>query len=388
MLDEYLNKLKALGKSDNTIKTYRTVLKALNNFKSLDKITKLDLIEFFKNLEGTDETRRTYQAKIKKFYTDNEKPEIVKWIKLVTPKDKLKANDILTTEDINKMIEATNSDYWKAWISFAFETGARFSEIRALKYKDFKETNEGIIVDIPTTKTASGFRRVILNLSANSYINLKRYKNATDDDIVFKLKEPWTLKALNDIAKRAGIKKPVNPHAFRHAQATILVQLGMQEAIIRKKLGWTPTSPMIARYQHLDDNDVVEATLRLNGKTPKKLVITELVQPEIKPNLVDNAMKLSKLEIENEELKKQHQELNTKVELMIKLLNMKQPSVKDLQEEAYYKEIHDKEPEPLIAGPGEYTKTYKAIESYRQQLNQKDKDIKKTTELHKKSIKR
>lgn len=302
MIKEYLEQLKGNGKSVNTIKTYTAVLKALNNFKPVEEITKGDLITFFKNLKGTDETRRTYQAKIKKFFTDNEKKEMVEWIRFVRPKEKLRADDILTTDDINIMLETTNSDYWRAWISIAFESGARFSEIGALRYKDFKETTEGLIVDIPTTKTASGFRRVILILSAEYFRNLKLYKHASDDDIVFKLKEPRTLIVLKSIARKAGIPKRVNPHAFRHAQATILVQQGMQEALIRKKLGWTPTSPMIARYQHLDDNDVVEATLRNHGKAPKKIVFTEIKQPE-KITLVDAAMQFSKLSEENRELK-------------------------------------------------------------------------------------
>jgi integrase len=302
MIESYLKQLKANSKAENTVKTYSFVLKALNNFKPIEQITKNDLIEFFNKLNGTDETRRSYQAKIKKFFTDNEKAELVEWIKLIKPKEKLRVDDVLTADDVNKMLDSTNSDYWKAWIVIAFESGARFSEIRALKYKDFKETNEGLIVDIPTTKTASGFRRMLLVLSANYFRNLKVYTNASADDIVFPLKEPWTLTILKEIGKKAGITKHVNPHAFRHASATLMVQQGYNEAIIRTKLGWTKTSSMIGRYQHLNDNAVVEATLRNNGKIPSKIIMSEIKEAE-KINLVDAGMQLTKLSEENLQLK-------------------------------------------------------------------------------------
>ena len=65
--------------------------------------------------------------------------------------------------------------------------------------------------------------------------------------------------------KKAGIAKPCNPYAFRHAQATNMIQLGYNEYIIRKKLGWSSDSKMIGRYIHCVDDDVIDATQEKNG---------------------------------------------------------------------------------------------------------------------------
>jgi hypothetical protein len=83
-----------------------------------------------------------------------------------------------------------------------------------------------------------------------------------------------------------------------------MVQLAYNDAIIKKRLGWSPTSTMIVRYTHLNDEDVINATLSNTGKIPKTAVRTEIKEAE-KLSLVDAAMQLSKLSEENRELKQE-----------------------------------------------------------------------------------
>lgn len=299
-IESYLNELKANGRSKSTIHNQRWVLERLDKFKSIDTCTKEDLIEFFNQLKAPANTVRLFQTMIKSYFKD--KPELVSWIKKVASPETLKSDDILTTENINAMINTTESYYWKALIAFLFETGCRISEASSLKFKDFIETNDGMIVNIPTQKTQAGYRKTILPFSAQYIRNLKTYTNAKAEDIVFWKVYSQTYQTLSKISKDAGIKKPMSPHKFRHAQATSMVQLGYNEAIIRKKLGWSPTSSTIARYQHLSDTDVIDATLSNTGKMPKTAVRTELKEAE-KLTLVDAASQFSKLSSENEEFK-------------------------------------------------------------------------------------
>lgn len=308
MIEQYLNELKAKKLSKHTIRSYKNILKALNDFKPLEELTKDDLVKFFNELKTSPGTISLYQMIIKKYFTDIGKPEIVSWIKKLKIKESLKSDDILTSEDINKLIDATDSHYWKALIAFLYETGCRIGEAQTLKFKDFVETSDGMIVNIPTHKTSAGYRKTILPFSGQYIRNLKAYINAKNEDEVFNTcySHDWT--TLSEIAKVASITKSVSPHKFRHAQATEMVKLGYNEAIIRKKLGWTPTSGMIARYQHLNDNDVIDATLERQGKTPKTTVRTELKEAP-KLTLVDAASQFSKLSSENEELKQKMKEM-------------------------------------------------------------------------------
>ena len=318
LLEEFIAEMEANGLAKNTIVSYGSILKRLeryinsldkNNilleeYKSLDLITTDELKAYFKLLksEMTESSFALHQISIKNFYKKIGKPDIVQWIVKIKPKETLKSDDILSTDDINKMLEATDSHYYKAFIAFLYEAGCRFSEAHCLKYKDFTETNEGMIVNIPTKKTSAGYRNTILPFSSEYIRNLKVYLSAKSEDIVFSVGNWASNDMLHNIATKAGITKPVNCHEFRHAQATAMVQLGYNEAIIRKKLGWSQTSGMIARYQHLNDEDVINATLSNTGKIPKTAVRTEIKEAE-KLSLVDAAMQFTKLSEENSGLK-------------------------------------------------------------------------------------
>jgi hypothetical protein len=74
-------------------------------------------------------------------------------------------------------------------------------------------------------------------------------------------------KMLKDVAAKAGIKKPVNPHAFRHARATHLASK-LTEAQMNEYLGWIQGSKMPATYVHLSGKNIDDAILRMNGIIP------------------------------------------------------------------------------------------------------------------------
>ncbi len=307
-LERYIAEMEANGLARNTIVSQESILKRLDKYKSLDTITIDELKAYFKKLktEMTESSFALHQIVIKKFYITIDKEELVSWIKKIKPKETLKSDDILSTDDINKMLEATDSHYYKAFIAFLYETGCRFSEAHALKYKDFIETDAGMIVNISTKKSDAGFRKTILPFSSQYIRNLKAYLSAKPEDIVFSVGNWASNDMLSKIATKAGITKAANCNKFRHAQATAMVQIGYNEAIIRKKLGWSQTSGMIARYQHLNDEDVIDATLSNTGKIPA--VRTEIKEAE-KLSLVDAAMQFSKLSDENETLKEEIQKI-------------------------------------------------------------------------------
>lgn len=316
VIERYLNELRARRLSWKTIESYKFTLMLLDKFKRIDTVEKKDLIQFFSQVKGTESSILLYQVQLKKFFADIGKTEIASWIKIIKPKETLKSDDIITPDDINKMIDSTDNHYWKAMIAFLFETGCRISEALKLSYKDFKDTDQGMIVNIPTSKTSAGYRKVILPFSSQYLRNLKTYTASLKEDRVFKMSYAQTWRVLNQIAKDAGINKPISPHKLRHAQATDMVKRSYNEAIIRKKLGWTPTSPMIARYQHLNDEDVINATLENTGKLPQMSSTRIEIKEAERLTLVDAAMQYSKITEENSELRKQMEKQAADMETM------------------------------------------------------------------------
>jgi len=317
MIDpQYINQLEAQKRTPGTIKNVKWALNTLDKFKPLETINKTDLINFFMEFDKPDNTRMLFQTIIKQYFKAIGKPDIGGWIKNIKPKETLHPNDILTSNDINQMLEATDNHYWQALIAFLFESGCRISEAKALKYKDFIDTNHGIVVNVATTKTGAGLRKMILPFSGQYIRNLELYSGSEKEEIVFKIQLWQTNDMLRRIGKRAGINKPISAHKFRHAQATDLVKRGYNEAIIRKKLGWSATSTMIARYQHLNDDDVINATLEKNGKLPTTTPLTEIKEAG-KINPVDTAMIMQQQASELEELKAQMAEMQEFKETLI-----------------------------------------------------------------------
>ena len=65
-------------------------------------------------------------------------------------------------------------------------------------------------------------------------------------------------------AKDARLKKRVNPHMFRHSQASVLAD-DLTEAQMNEYLGWKQGSKMPAIYVHLSGRNVDQKILELKG---------------------------------------------------------------------------------------------------------------------------
>ena len=69
---------------------------------------------------------------------------------------------------------------------------------------------------------------------------------------------------LKATARRARVKKAVNPHNFRHSRATHLAK-HLTEAQMKEHFGWVQSSDMAATYIHMSSRDVDPALFKLYG---------------------------------------------------------------------------------------------------------------------------
>ncbi|MCX9086816.1 MAG: tyrosine-type recombinase/integrase [Candidatus Methanoperedens sp.] len=310
-LSKYLEMKEAQGIEKESHRTYSYVLGYLNKWKELEQITKDDLVSYFNKKEWkvkADSTKNLHIIIIKAYFKDTGKPEVVDWIKRKQLRETISPEQTLTPDDINTLLEVADNTYDKALIAFLFDAGCRISEAQRIKWKDLQDTTDGIIVSIPTKKTGAGYRKVILPFASQYLKNLKIYSYGKDNDFIFHLGYRSHAGRIQKIREESGIQKPFTCHKLRHAAATELVLQGVQEGIIKKKMGWSPSSPMIARYTHPNDDSVIQATLKLNGKERDARKPTNITQPE-KLSITDAAGHLFKLEEENSELKVRMQEL-------------------------------------------------------------------------------
>ncbi|MFZ3060886.1 MAG: tyrosine-type recombinase/integrase [Candidatus Methanoperedens sp.] len=313
IIQDFLDELEHNKYSESTLEYYKPILEEANNFKPLqDWTTKEDVIKFVlhlktKNKESSVETKK---GVLKTFFKLTGKKEIVEDTHIRIVKNNLRREDILTIEDIDKLIESTDSPMYKALIAFLFESGARINEALSVKIKNIKETDNGLIIGIADTKTNNNIRESAYIYSAQYIRNHITYSGLTKEDKLFPISDQAVQKMLNKLKVKTGIEKPISPHKFRHAQATDMLTRQYSELIIRKQLGWSPDSHMISRYIHLVDQDVIDARFEKNGLNTvnKKISNIKIAEPL---KIADASLQLRKLSEENEEMKKGYEELKS-----------------------------------------------------------------------------
>jgi integrase/recombinase XerD len=183
---------------------------------------------------------------------------------------------LLSEEEIRAMIEACQNSRDRALLSTLYEGGFRIGEIGTLRWRDVKFTDWNVTI---TTSFKTGKSRTVPLVISRAY--LAQWRNdypltVTPDAFVFltNRKNPLgyagVAKQLRIIASRAGIKKHISPHLFRHSRATTLIRQGYGEAIVKKILWGNLNSKMFNTYLHLVDQDVEKVIAEKHGIIPKE----------------------------------------------------------------------------------------------------------------------
>ncbi len=237
------------------------------------------------------ETKRNHKAVVKFFYKhltgdDEDYPKCVKWIKTSGENAKMiLPEDLLDDEDITKMLEASDNPRDKAIISLLYDSGIRAGELVNMKRKDVSldENPAHITVDGKT-----GMRRIPIIFSAPYLANyLNNTRNRQPEEPLFmdggtwsnlgrRLEHPGVGRMLKRVRRKAGIRKRVYPHIFRHSAASRYAK-SLNEPQLRQYFGWSKSSNMTATYVHISGRDIDNAILGANGLKP-----TESTEPKLK----------------------------------------------------------------------------------------------------------
>ena len=264
-----------------------TIAKILK--KPFDHATREDIERVLGQIETSytkEWTKYCFKLTIRIFYRwlegkgdGKEYPEKVAWIRLRSKIDnKTLPEELLTPEDVRKMIQHAPKPRDKAFIAMLYETGARIGEIATVKLKHIHFDEYGAVV-ILNGKT--GMRRIRI-VSSIDYLNhwLDYHPDSNNPEAYLWVSNatnskgrPLRYSALHtmllNVAREAGIKKRVNPHSFRHAAATRLAR-HLTEAQMNAYFGWIQGSDMPSTYVHLSGRDIDNAILQLHGIVPRE----------------------------------------------------------------------------------------------------------------------
>ena len=212
----------------------------------------------------TDWTKHDFKTILKRYYKwlygykgKRNYPEIVAWISSKVKNENSRLpKEILTEEDVKQMSKVAYTTREKAFVLALYESGCRIGEFLPLKIKNLEFDKYGAIL-IVSGKTGDRRIRLIASvlslqkwleehpdkLNPNAYLWVKTPSEYNPKFVNKPLTYGFVCKLLKELAKKAGIKKKVNPHAFRHARATFLANK-LTEAQMKEFFGWSKDSNM------------------------------------------------------------------------------------------------------------------------------------------------
>jgi len=241
--------------------------------KPFEDAEKEDMVSFFETISGklSRSNVELHKAVIKRFYKWLGQEDKVEWFKTKRtyslPVESTK--DLLTKKDVLALINAATTPRDKALIAVLYESGCRASEFLALKVKsvDFDRYGCRIIVN---GKTGQRMVRLVESVPyLKIWINNHPLKQDPEAPLwLSERKKAMSLERLysllRTLARRAGLKKRVYPHLFRHSRATELAKM-LTEQELKYYFGWTQSSRMAAVYVHLSGRDLDRKILKLHG---------------------------------------------------------------------------------------------------------------------------
>ena len=193
---------------------------------------------------------------------------------LETPKKELHLPDVLSLEEIDRMIaqidmSKSESHRNRAIIEMLYGSGLRVSELVNLRLSDMyskegymritgKGSKQRLVPVSPVAVKWFGYwmedrNRLDIKPEAVDIAFVNRYGRQLTRAMIFTI--------IKTLAREAGIQKTISPHTLRHSFATHLLQNGADLRIIQQLLGHESISTTEI-YTHVDIQDLREAVLK------------------------------------------------------------------------------------------------------------------------------
>jgi len=264
--DEQVIALWLHGRSLHTQKAYAgdvvRFLKLVN--KQLSQITLGDLQCFADNLVQQDlkpASQHRILAAVKSLITFAHKIgylrfDVGKPLRVPRFRDEL-AQRILTEAEVQRIIGLENHPRNRLLLRVLYCGGVRVSEVCRLTWKDLQEREQGGQMTI-FGKRGKTHSIIIPQPLWGDLISFRR--DARDEAPLFRSRKGGHLHAsqvwriVKKSAKRAGIKKAVSPHWFRHAHASHALDRGAKISLVKETLAHASIQTT-GRYIHAKPNE-------------------------------------------------------------------------------------------------------------------------------------
>jgi integrase len=225
-------------------------------------------------------TLTQWQSAVTKFYEYHDELGIDPEGIVVKAQDKsgVDDRDMYTQEEVEALRDAVNTTRDRCLLELLLNTGQRIRAIQTLRVKDvdteecvyWLNTEEAGLKGADT----NGSKRPLLGAKRAVYDWLKDHPTGKPEDYLItclpssnrgtageQLSQSTIRRRLKQIADRADVSKPPNPHNFRHHFVTTCKRdYDMDDTTIKHLIGHGAGSNIMqTTYQHLNDDDHIEA---------------------------------------------------------------------------------------------------------------------------------
>lgn len=216
-------------------------------------------------------------------------PKWVKRLKLGNIDSHVQPSDLLTTDEMDRIMAACRHPRDKALITILADSGMQIGALISCRIKNVELNQYGAIIYISRTsksrKTAKP-KGIPITWSTgflNQWLSVHPLRDDPEAPLwvtLNKNQESMSYKTARSsilaIVKRAGIKKRVNPHSFRHKAITSWILDGLNEQEVKHRAGWSKGSmQMLKIYANFTDHEINDNIFEHYGlKTEKKRLVT------------------------------------------------------------------------------------------------------------------
>lgn len=213
-------------------------------------------------------------------------------------KRKKKEVEFWTEDELNLILDTMNKSdllqyFGYVMIKFLFYTGLRFSEMQALQWINFNESNNSVDVindlnyknqsewSFDDLKNSASERMVVLDDETFDMImEWKEFQKTLfevkEDSFIFSYdngiptNKHFPGHAITRHSKLAKVKR-IKPHALRHSHASFLISLDVNIIAIAKRLGHADVQEVLKTYGHLYPKHQFDVVDNINDHIKNKL---------------------------------------------------------------------------------------------------------------------
>lgn len=253
-VDLFNKEMRLINYRPSTIGCYTSILKAfLQEFRSPERASSIEIKNYILNKNNTN-TKRQLVGALKLFYSRilNQSGKIQK---IPYPKKEKTIPEILTPNEVSKIIQNTNNLKHKAILLLAYSGALRVGEIPMIKISDISKDGllkisqgkgaKDRIIPIPEG-TIEILREYFIQYKPKMYLFEGQndfYSTSSIQKVLFRAKE------------KSGISKHITVHTLRHSRATHLLDNGLDLFNVKEILGHSSVKTTMI-YLHTAKNNL------------------------------------------------------------------------------------------------------------------------------------